>query len=159
MVSERPRRADERRPSHLPDAISNWGAASVATVEANGSDLRSALEGALCAALSLIVAISPKSSVDERAAPIRGEGDDREALFIDLIEDLQTQLTEFSACLSDVTLDGVLRRDDGGYIAWGYVTGALKAPNLGRLPTLVPIATSIADDGQRVVIRTSLRWE
>ena len=77
-----------------------------------------------------------------RSAPIRGEGDDLGSLFADLIEDLLGQIEFFGDGLHDVALDGVLRREDGGYVGWGYASGTLEAASPGRVPRLLGSPTA-----------------
>jgi hypothetical protein len=107
--------------------------------------------------LSLAVA-PPRTPLDTgRSAPIRGEGDDLASLFADLIEDLLGQIEIFGDGLHDVVLDGVLRREDGGYVAWGYASGTLEAATSG--PGLHLHGTPTASEGTAsgVILHATLR--
>jgi hypothetical protein len=110
-----------------------WDEKQVATIEASGSDVRSALEAGLRAVLSLAAGGEP-APVSDRSAPLHGEGDDLAEMFLDLIEDFLDGLAFSPFACHDVVIDGVLHRDGGGYVAWGYATeSTAPAP-----PTLLP---------------------
>ena len=135
---------------------SSWSQAGIATLHAVGHDKRSALEAGLRAVLALAVA-SVQAPLDTgRSAPIRGEGDDLGSLFADLAEDLLVQIEFFGGGLHDVAVDGVLRRQDGGYVGWGHATGTLDAAP----PTVVPrlLGTPTASEGatERIVFHATL---
>ena len=103
-----------------------WDAEGIATLEASGGDVRSALEAGLRAILSLAEA---GSAASDRVAPLQGEGDDFAELFRDLANDLLDQMRDASFTCHDVAIDGVLQREGGGYVAWGYATeSAVPAP-------------------------------
>jgi hypothetical protein len=145
----------------IPDAkltMTGWGADGIASLEVSGSDRRTVLEAALRAILALAGASSlePQESQDVRSAPIRGEGDDLALLFADLVDDLLDQADYFGAGLQDVTLDGLVRRDDGGFVAWGYASGT---PMENRLPPFhlneMPLVNE--DEPTRIFIRASLK--
>jgi hypothetical protein len=151
--------ADDVRPPSASAAASAWSSDGVATLEAAGNDARSALEAGLRAALNLALGDdSPSLRPDTgRSAPIRGEGADLAALFVDLFEDLMTQVEFFGPGLDDVTLDAVLRGDDGRYIAWGYASGSLEPASSIEPPSLHGPPTAMAGEGNSVVIRAALR--
>ena len=136
---------------------SPWSPAGIATLHAAGRDIRSALEAGLRAVLALAVAPAPTPLDTGRSAPIRGEGDDLGSLFADLVEDLLGQIEFFGGGLHDVALDGVLRREDGGYVAWGYASGTLEAASPGEVPRL--LGTPMASEGatQGVVLHATLQ--
>jgi hypothetical protein len=92
-----------------------------------------------------------------RSAPIRGEGDDLGSLFADLVEDLLGQIEFFGSGLHDVVLDGVLRREDGGYVAWGYASGTLEVASPGEGPRLVGTSTASEEGSQGVVLHATLQ--
>ena len=118
----------DREEVPAPDfTTSPWSPAGIATLHAVGRDVRSALEAGLRAVLALALAPPHTPPDTGRSAPIRGEGDHLASLFADLIEDLLGQIELFGDGLHDITLDGVLRRKDGGYVAWGYASGTLEA--------------------------------
>jgi hypothetical protein len=107
--------------------------------------------------LALTVAPVPTPLQTGRSAPIRGEGDDLESLFADLIEDLLGQIEFFGAGLHEVTVDGVLRRDDGGYVGWGYASGSLEATTTGDIPRLLGASAANEDTTQRIVLHATLQ--
>jgi hypothetical protein len=135
---------------------SSWSPAGIATLNATGRDMRSALEAGLRAVLALAVAPAPTSLDTGRSAPIRGEGDDLRNLLADLIQDLLGQIEFFGGGLHNVALDGVLRREDGGYIGWGYASGTLEPMPPIAVPRLLD--THIVSEGatQGVVLHATL---
>ncbi len=145
----------------IPDAkltMTGWGADGIASLEVSGSDRRTVLEAALRAILALAGASSlePQESQDVRSAPIRGEGDDLALLFADLVDDLLDQADYFGAGLQYATLDGLVRRDDGGFVAWGYISGTpmenhLRSIHLNEMPLVTE------DESTRIFIRASFR--
>jgi hypothetical protein len=138
--------------NNAPINIGPWDALGIAAIEATGSDLRSALEAGLQAVMTLAIGNEPAPPDDETAlsVPINGEGDDLAALFGDLIDDLLAQVEIHGSALTDITIDGVLRRDRGGYRAWGYA--AAKPQAQAGLPPAIhlhgaPTATEEAATG------------
>jgi hypothetical protein len=124
---------------------SPWSPAGIATLHAAGPDIRTALEAGLHAVLALVV-VPPHTPLDTgRSAPIDGEGDDLGSLFGDLADDLLGQIEYFGDSLHDVVLDGVLRREDGGYVAWGHGSGTLEAASPSTVPRL--LGTPTAEEG------------
>ena len=137
---------------------SPWSAAGTATLHAAGRDIRSALEAGLRAVLALAVApASHTAPIPERSAPIRGEGDDLGSLFADLVEDLLGQIEFFGGGLHDVAIDGVLRREDGGYIGWGYASGTLEAASRGEVPRLLGAPTASEGANAGIVLHATLQ--
>ena len=137
--------------------ISPWNPIGIATLHAAGRDVRSALEAGLRAVLALSVA-RPHTPLDSgRSAPIRGEGDDLGNLFADLVEDLLGQIELFGDGLHDVAIDGVLRREDGGYVSWGYAFGTLESVSPGEVPRLVGTPTVSEEGVQGVVLHATLQ--
>jgi hypothetical protein len=136
---------------------SPWSPAGIATIHAVGGDMRSALEAGLRAVLTLAVAPTPPLLDTGRSAPIRGEGNDPGSLLADLIEDLLGQIAFFGGGLHDVALDGVLRRDDGGYVGWGYASGSLEAAASDEVPRLLGMPTVNEDAIQGVVLHATLQ--
>jgi hypothetical protein len=132
-----------------------------AALEATGEDRRSALEAALQATLRLLAGSSTTADPAEalQSAPVRGEGDDLGAVFIDLVADLFDQADYFGTGLHDVALDGLLMRDRGGYVAWGYV---FAVPGVGSPLPESPFeveSVSVDEAPGRVTIRAELRRE
>ena len=136
---------------------SPWSPVGIATLQAAGNDTRSALEAGLRAVLALAIA-PPQTSVDTgRSAPVRGEGDDLARLFADLVDDLLGQIEFFGGGLHDVVLDGMVRRDDGGYVAWGHASGTLESTSPGVVPRLLGTPTASEATAPGVVLRASLQ--
>ncbi len=134
---------------------------TVATIEVEGADRRSALEAGLCAVLALAVEAPrvAESQASGLSAPIRGEGVDLPALFADLVDDLITQIADFGAAIYDVRLDGVVRTEAGGLIGWGYVAVARPASPAATLPRLDGVP-DVRDEGERgVVLRATVRHD
>ena len=136
---------------------SPWSPAGTATLHATGRDMRSALEAGLRAVLALAVATPPMSLDTGRSAPIRGEGDDLGNLLADLIQDLLGQIEFFGGGLHNVAVDGVLRREDGGYIGWGYASGTLESMPPTTVPRLLGTPTVSEGTTQGVVIHATLQ--
>ena len=136
---------------------SSWSPTGIATLHAVGHDKRSALEAGLRAVLALSVAPAQAPLDSGRSAPIRGEGNDLGSLFADLVEDLLEQIEFFGGGLHDVAVDGMLRRDDGGYVGWGHASGTLDAAPPAEIPRLLgtPIASEDAVSG--IILRASLQ--
>jgi hypothetical protein len=134
-----------------------WSPAGIATLHAVGHDIRSALEMGLRAVLLLAMAPASAPLHGGRSAPIRGEGDDLASLFADLAEDLLGQIEFFGAGLHDVAIDGVLRREDGGYVAWGYASGTLEAASPGEVPRLLGAPAASEDATEGVVLQATLQ--
>ena len=136
---------------------SPWSPAGIATLHAAGRDIQSTLEAGLRAVLALAVA-PPRIPLDTgRSAPIRGEGDDLGSLFADLVEDLLGQIEFFGNGLHDVALDGVIRREGGGYVGWGYASGILEAVSPGVVPRLLATPTVSEGGAAGVVLHASLQ--
>src|SRR5215207_4738169 len=107
-------------------SLTPWDAHGIASLEATGADARSALESGLRAVLGVAVEHVLPPANPGRSAPIRGEGDGLANLFADMVDDLLEQVEYFGNGLRDIVVDGVLRREGGGYIGWGYATGTLE---------------------------------
>ena len=136
---------------------SSWSSAGIATLHAVGDDKRSALEAGLRAVLALTVAPPDTPPDTGRSAPIRGEGNDLGTLFADLVEDLLEQIEFFGGGLHDVTVDGVLRREDGGYVGWGHAYGPLFGVPSAGAPRLLGTPTASEDADAGVVLHASLQ--
>ena len=136
---------------------SSWSPAGIATIRAAGPDMRSAIEAGLRAVL--VIAVTPASSPlpSGRSAPIRGEGDDLPSLFADLVEDLLEQIEFFGPGLHDVEVDGVLRREDGGYVGWGHASGSLEATSASAIPRLIGAPTTSEGATEGVVLHATLQ--
>jgi hypothetical protein len=111
-----------------------WDAEGIATLEASGSDVRSALEAGLRAVLSISTTGEPEGAASDRSVPLQGEGEDLAELFLDVIEDFLDQMAFSAFACHDVTIDGVLHRDGGGYVAWGYAIESTAPAPRTELP-------------------------
>jgi hypothetical protein len=138
-------------------STSPWSSEGFATLHAGGRDIRSALEAGLRAVLTLAVAMPHPPLDNGRSAPIRGEGDDLGSLFADLVEDLLGQIEFFGDGLHHVVLDGVLRREDGGYVAWGYASGTLEVASSGVVPHLLGTPNVSEEGAQGIVLNATLQ--
>ncbi len=131
----------------------SWTAEGISSLEASGTDVRSALEAGLRATVAL--AFEAEVSGSDRSTPIQGAGDDLAELFLDLTEDLLEQMAYSRFGWHDVVVDGVLRREGGGYVAWGYATEALEPAPQTTPPSLhtMPTVESTTDG---IIIRAAL---
>ena len=136
---------------------SPWSPGGIATIHAAGHDIQSALEAGLRAVLTLAVGPAPAPPDTGRSAPIRGEGADVASLFADLVEDLLGQIEFFGGGLHDVTVDGVLRREDGGYIGWGHASGTLEALSPAAVPHLLGTPTAREGAARDVILHAILQ--
>ena len=134
-----------------------WDDDGIAKLEATGSNARSALAAGLRAVLTLAAAPSLAPDSAGRSAPIRGEGDDTASLFADMAEDLLGQIEFFGSGLHDVSVDGVLRREGGGYVGWGYASGMLDYAPADDVPRLFGTPTANEDDIRGVILRATLQ--
>ena len=133
-----------------------WDRHGIAALEATGENARSALESGLRAVLTMAVAPGPATAGAARSAPIHGEGDDLADLFADMTEDLLGQIEYFGNGLNDVVVDGVLRKERGGYSGWGYASGTLEVASPSEVPRLLANPT-VVEEGTRIVIRARLQ--
>lgn len=139
-------------------SITPWDAQGVSTIEVSGADRRTALDDALRATLALAVQGDEQAGdvSDTRSAPLRGEGEDLSSLTADLMDDLLAQIAEYGTAARDVSVDGVVRREDGGLVAWGYLT-----VTAGSAPSVTPLHVHGAPDVDeadpaRVMVRVAL---
>jgi len=147
--------AMNRRSPAAGYSVGPWEPDGTATLEAWGDNARTAFEAGLGALLQLVP--EPPIEVDPaHAAPIRGEGSELGTLFADLVEDLLEQAGFFGEGVRDVGIDGVLRRDGGGFVAWGYATGTLGSGGAVDMPRLENITAKVDDSGG-VTLRATLR--
>ena len=118
--------------------------------------LQAALRGVLDAALGRTRPAAERQGrvepASELSIPVRGTGADFGRLFIDLSQDLLSQIEEYGRGLDDFRLDGLLRTETGGYTAWGYLTGSPSGE--GAVATALTIDTPAiieTDGGWRLV--------
>jgi hypothetical protein len=122
-------------------------------------------QGALAAGLAAVLQrVVPQAHMlaetgESRASAIRGEGADLAALFADLVTDLLEQLEEAGGEALSVRLDGLLRKDQGGFVAWGYVDLPASPGPAATLPRLIGHPEITETDGSLVSIRAALRVE
>lgn len=130
------------------------------TIAVSGHGRQEAFAAGLHAVLQRVVPHASVIEVSEesRASAIRGEGADLAALFADLVTDLLEQLEEAGGEAHAVRLDGLLRTDQGGFVAWGYVDLAAAPGPVVTLPRLLG-NPDIAEDGSLISIRVALRVE
>jgi hypothetical protein len=153
---------EEQIPQHEPApkraeyAVSDGDGDELATIEASGDDLRSTLEAGLRAVLALSGRVTAAESATDKSAAVHGEGADHAGLFAAMADDLIAQL-ELHGSAAEVTVDGVLRRDDGAYVAWGYVRGCFDERVDRGLPSLAENPTAREDEGGRLVLTARLR--
>lgn len=148
-----PQHDTEPRPAAF--TVSGWSDSGEATIEAYGHDVRSALEAGLRAVLFLSRDAPADDAVADKSAAVRGEGADLTSLFTAMIDDLLDQLAIHGA-IAHIVVDGVLRREDGGYLAWGYVRGSLDAAPPPVLPSLSGEVTMRDDHQGTILIAASL---
>lgn len=91
-------------------------------------------------------------AAETRASAIRGEGPDLAALFADLVSDLLEQLEDAGGAFA-VRLDGLLRKDEGGFVAWGYVDLSATSRPAVALPRLAGRPEVGEAEGQLISIR------
>jgi hypothetical protein len=153
---------EEQIPQHEPAperatfTVSAWDDEGLATIEARGHDLRSTLEAGLRGVLALSGQVRGVGVTADKSAPVQGEGADHVTLFAALADDLLVQIDTHGAA-NQVAVDGVLRRDDGGYLAWGYLQGPLDGRTDGALPTLAGSGEAREDERGHLVLTARLR--
>lgn len=111
--------------------LSPWTPDNTAWLEAWGQDRRDVLQAGLDAVLTLMLGEDVRQpQTNGPVVPLRGEGDTVESLFSDLLDDLFEQIVVHGP-VQVAALDGVLKRDRDGFVAWGYLT---PQENLAPLP-------------------------
>lgn len=102
-------------------ALAPWTPDQTAILEAWGHDRPEALQAGLDGALALMLDEDVLGAPEPGpVAPLRGEGETIAALFGDLLDDLFEQIAVHGP-VEAVVLDGVLKRDREGLVAWGYL--------------------------------------
>lgn len=137
-------------------AISPWRADDTAAVEVHAQNRQLALQALLDAA---VVMMSGPDAVADTAsgpqAPVRGEGADLGATAADLLDDLCVQ-ADLHGRPQAAMLDGVLRRDRGGWVAWGYFTPQDDVPGAVAFERDGDVAV-LAETHDEVRLRATLR--
>lgn len=119
-------------------------------------DVRVAFEVALRAMLSVADLDATAQAESVRSVPFRGEGSDLAGLFLDMLADLQSQLDLHDHGALDVSVDGVLRNRDGGYVGWGYVHGIFGGASGRGLSQLLESPTVETESSGAITIRAAL---
>jgi hypothetical protein len=122
----------------------------------SASDVRVAFEAALRAVLSVADSDANTQAEPARSVPFRGEASDLAGLFLDMLADLDVQLDIHGRDWVDLTVDGVLRNKDGGYVGWGYVHGSFDQARGGAMPELLEPPIVAVEAAGAVVIRVTL---
>ncbi|MFT4039004.1 MAG: hypothetical protein QM692_12540 [Thermomicrobiales bacterium] len=135
---------------------SPWRADNTATLEVHAHDRQQALQALLDAAVAMMFG-ADAVAVDAAGpqAPVRGEGADLGAAAADLLDDLCVQV-ELHGLPQAAMLDGVLRRDRGGWVAWGYFTpqgGTPRAVTFERAGEIAVLAETHDAIGLRAALR------
>jgi hypothetical protein len=125
-----------------------------ATIVAMAKEPRDALLAGLRGILRLATGRADEAPAADVAiaAPIQGRGADLAALFAALADDLLDQLAAPDGAFGRVRLDGLLRTDDGGWTAWGYLLGRPERAAPVALTRRGPVEIA-RDEGGRVVVR------
>jgi hypothetical protein len=129
----------------------------VVRIVATAEEPRPALLAGLRGILAVATGRDDEPPADDVAiaAPIQGRGADLAALFEALADDLLDQLAAMGSGFGRVRLDGLLRTDDGGWTAWGYLLGRPNGGAIGSLTRRGPVALE-RDDHGRLVVRCAL---
>ena len=77
-------------------------------------------------------------------------------LFAEMVEDLLAQIELVGDGLREVTVDGVLRRSEGGLRAWGYVSGDLRGARSVAVPVVTGQPVAIVDETGQVSLSIRL---
>jgi hypothetical protein len=102
-------------------SLAPWTPEQTVVLEAWGHDRRGVLQAGLDGALALMLGEDGQRVLEPGpAVPLRGEGDTAAALFGDLLDDLVEQIAVHGP-MQEAVLDGVLKRDREGFVAWGYL--------------------------------------
>ena len=131
-----------------------WGEDGTARLVAIGDDPVGALLAALRGILALTLDGAPAAE-GTAAVPVNGRGADLGAVAAALADDLLDQVQTFGAGFQAVRLDGMLETDDGGYSAWGYLTGDANGPSVPTVARRGPIVATQGEDG-RVTLACTL---
>jgi len=86
---------------------------------------------------------------------LRGEGNTVDALFGDLIDDLLEQIAVHGP-IQAAALDGVLKRDRGGYVAWGYLSPREQVPPVASFERVGEVE-AVVETPEEIRLRVTLR--
>jgi len=133
-----------------------WAADETAVLEAWGYGRQAALQAGLDGVLTLMLGEDVLSAADAGpVAPLRGEGNTVDALFGDLIDDLLEQIAVHGP-IQAAALDGVLKRDRGGYVAWGYLSPREQVPPVASFERVGEVE-AVVETPEEIRLRVTLR--
>lgn len=102
--------------------LSPWTPEQTAVLEAWGHDRHGVLQAGLDAAVALMRPEGAWHAPDfGPVVVVGGEGDTTAALFADILDDLMA-LMAVHGHFQVAVLDGVLKRDREGFVAWGFLS-------------------------------------
>ncbi|MCC6314889.1 MAG: hypothetical protein IT337_12845 [Thermomicrobiales bacterium] len=136
--------------------LSPGAQASAAQLAAEGPTMAAVLAAGLRGLLAFALAADPSAEPPDGtlAVSIAGRARSPAALFAALADDVLAQLDLHGTGMRHVRLDGLLRTDDGGWSAWGYLIG-----DEGPLPDVVSLVGPLEwiAGPDRVTLRCELR--
>jgi hypothetical protein len=136
--------------------LSPWTPEHTADLEAWGHDRRSVLQAGVDAALALMLGEDAQPVVESGpVVPLRGEGDTVAALMGDLLDDLLAQ-TEVHGAIQAAALDGVLKRDREGFVAWGYLSPREGGASLATFERVGEVV-AVKETPEEIRVRFTLR--
>ena len=136
--------------------LSPWNLERAAELEAWGHDRREVLQAGLDAVLALIQGEDlQRPSENGPLVPLRGEGDTTAALFGDLLDDLMAQIAVHGS-IQAAALDGVLKRDREGFVAWGYLSPQDPAGQLATFERVGDVQ-AVTETPDEIRLRVTLR--
>lgn len=136
--------------------LSSWTPEQTAQLEAWGHDRSGALQAGLEAALALMLGEDMQRAPESGpVVPLRGEGDTTAALFGDLLDDLMAQIAVHGP-VQAAALDGVLKRDREGFVAWGYVSPQGPGVPLVTFERVGDV-NAVAETSDEIRLRVTLR--
>jgi hypothetical protein len=116
------------------------------SLAATGSTPVELMQEALRGVLAVLRSAAPDLSEPGTAVvPFQGQGAGLGPLFVDLAQDMISQLEEFGTGLDEVRLDGLLRTDTGGFTAWGYLSGDPEREQDAPHPLTITEPVIVAD--------------
>ena len=100
---------------------------------------------------------NPRPTKGARLRQSTVQAADLDVLFAALAAALLEEIETYGAGIEDVTIDGVLRRGEGGFVAWGYAIGSLEQTASVAIPRLDAVAVESGDRGAITIRATLLR--
>jgi hypothetical protein len=136
--------------------LSPWNPEQTAALEAWGHDRHGVLQAGLDAALALLLGEDVQQPSEfGPLVPLRGEGDTTAALFGDLLDDLMAQIAVHGS-IQAAALDGVLKRDREGFVAWGYLSPRNPAVQLATFERVGDVQ-AVVETPDEIRLRVTLR--